>query len=64
VRTPPRNPAAYKSGMIRERMTTIWSLKQRDELPIRVYYSVLESGRCRVLRLERIERFADSSVAR
>lgn len=50
--------------MIRERMTTIWSLKQRDELPVRVYYSVLQNGPCRVLRLEQIEHFEDGNMAR
>jgi len=52
-----RRGASYKSGMTRERLTTIWSLARREEVAVRIYYLVRDTGRCRVLRLERVEHF-------
>ena len=43
-------------------MTTIWSLKKRDEVAVRVYYSVHVGSGARLLRLERVERFDEVSV--
>ena len=46
--------------MKKERMTTIWSLKQRDEVAVRIYYAIQKEGRGRLIRLERIERFENA----
>lgn len=43
--------------MTKERMTTIWSLASREEVAVRIYYAVHHAGRCRVIHLERVERF-------
>lgn len=51
----------YKSGMTRERMTTIWSLARRAEVALRIYYRVRSTRPCRVLVLERIEQFDDAA---
>jgi hypothetical protein len=42
-------------------MTTIWSLKNRREIAVRIYYAVEASPRGRLFRLERVERFEDVS---
>ncbi|HUA84452.1 MAG TPA: hypothetical protein VMB85_11375 [Bryobacteraceae bacterium] len=47
--------------MTRERMTTIWSLARRAEVALRIYYRVRSTASCRVLILERIERFDDAA---
>jgi hypothetical protein len=47
----------------RERLTTIWSLLRREEIPVRIYYTVVNSGfparrgagRCRIFQLKLIE---------
>jgi len=38
-------------------MTSIWSLALRAEISVRIYYRVHRAGFCRVLCLERVERF-------
>lgn len=42
-------------------MTTIWSLKNRAEVAVRIYYSVQTTVSGRSLRLERVERFDEVS---
>lgn len=41
--------------MTRERLTSIWSLLRRGEIPVRIYYTVRRSGHCRIYRLQRLE---------
>jgi hypothetical protein len=47
--------------MTKEHMTTIWSLARRGEVALRIYYRVRSTFPCRVLVLERIERFEDAA---
>ncbi|HLH41056.1 MAG TPA: hypothetical protein VKX39_18040 [Bryobacteraceae bacterium] len=42
-------------------MTTIWSLKNRREIAVRIYYTVQNASPGRLIRLERIERFEEVS---
>ena len=44
--------------MQRERLTFIWSLGRRIELPVRIYYAVHKAGRCRVFELKRVDELA------
>ncbi|HML16562.1 MAG TPA: hypothetical protein VK419_06035 [Bryobacteraceae bacterium] len=41
--------------MTQERLTTIWSLLRREEIPVRIYYTVRGAGRCRLYRLKLVE---------
>jgi hypothetical protein len=43
------------SGMIRERVRSIWSLKRRGEIVVFIAYRAEARGACRVLHLERVE---------
>jgi hypothetical protein len=43
------------SGMIRERVRSIWSLKRRGEIVMFIAYRAEERGECRVLYIERVE---------
>jgi hypothetical protein len=52
-----RHPPFYNTSMKKERMTTIWSLKRRDEVTVRIYYRVDDTGRGRIICLERVEQF-------
>jgi hypothetical protein len=45
--------------MLRERLTTIWSLYRRAEKTLRIGYCVQTLGRCRVFRVEWIEDVRD-----
>jgi hypothetical protein len=53
-----QNAVLPELGMIRERLASIWSLRRRCELPVRIYYRVRLRGRCRVLHLECVEEFS------
>jgi hypothetical protein len=48
-----------KSGMLRERLTSIWSLYCRAEKTFRIGYHVQTLGRCRVFRVQWVEEVRD-----
>jgi len=41
--------------MLRERLLSIWSLKHRTETVVRIAYRVHDTGRCRILTIERLD---------
>lgn len=41
--------------MIRERLTSIWSLLRRAEIPVRIFYTARQSGTCRIYRLKAVD---------
>lgn len=41
--------------MTRERLTTIWSLLRRAEIPVRIFYTARQIGACRVYRLKGVD---------
>jgi hypothetical protein len=48
-----------ESGMLRERLTSIWSLYRRAEKTLRIGYRVQTLGRCRVFTVQWIEEVRD-----
>jgi len=58
-----KNTGTNQSDTTQERLTSIWSLRKRAEVPVRIYYRVVRAGKCRVFALEQVEELSSEEAS-